>query len=97
MMTNHLPEWMLETGFGVGAQQIRRGFGYGWNGAVFTDPDAAGVPVGKGTYHWDGAAGTWFWVDPVHDLLYVAMIQRLAEVSPAFQKDTQTLMADAIL
>ena len=25
------------TGFGVGAQQIRPGFGYGWNGAVFTD------------------------------------------------------------
>ena len=97
MMSNHLPDWMLETGFGIGAQQIRPGFGYGWNGAVFTDPDAAGVPVGKGTYHWDGAAGTWFWVDPTHDLLYVAMIQRLAETSPAFQKDTQTLMADAIL
>jgi CubicO group peptidase (beta-lactamase class C family) len=97
MMTNHLPEWMLTTRFGIGAQQIRPGFGYGWNGAVFTDPDAAGVPVGKGTYHWDGAAGTWFWVDPANDLLYVALIQRLAENSPAFQKDTQTLMAGAIL
>ena len=96
-MTNHLPEVMLETRYGVGAQQIRPGFGYGFNGAVFTDPAKAGVPVGKGTYHWDGAAGTWFWVDPVNDLLYVALIQLLSETAPPLQKTTQTMMADAII
>ena len=96
-MTNHLSEEMLETRYGVGAQQIRPGFGYGFNGAVFTDPAKAGVPVGKGTYHWDGAAGTWFWVDPVNDLLYVALIQLLSETAPPLQKTTQTMMADAIV
>jgi CubicO group peptidase (beta-lactamase class C family) len=96
-MTNHLPQEMLETRYGVGHQQIRPGFGYGFNGAVFTDPDAAGVPVGKGTYHWDGAAGTWFWVDPVNDLLYVGLIQLLSETAPPLQKTTQTMMADAIV
>jgi len=25
---------------------------------------------------WDGAAGTWFWVDPTNDLVFVGMIQR---------------------
>ena len=96
-MTNHLSEEMLETRYGVGAQQIRPGFGYGWNGAVFTDPAKAGVPVGKGTYHWDGAAGTWFWVDPLNDLIYVALIQLLSESAPPLQKTTQTMMADAIV
>jgi CubicO group peptidase (beta-lactamase class C family) len=96
-MTNHLSEEMLETRYGVGAQQIRPGFGYGFNGAVFTDPVKAGVPVGKGTYHWDGAAGTWFWVDPVNDLIYVALIQLLSESAPPLQKTTQTMMADAIV
>jgi len=96
-MTNHLPEEMLETRYGVGHQQIRPGFGYGFNGAVFTDPEKAGVPVGKGTYHWDGAAGTWFWVDPVNDLLYVGLVQLLSETSPPLQKTTQTMMADAIV
>jgi CubicO group peptidase (beta-lactamase class C family) len=96
-MSNHLSDELMAAGHGVGLQQIRPGFGHGFNGAVFTDPEAAGVPVGVGTYHWDGAAGTWFWVDPVHDLLYVGMIQRLAEQSPALQKTTQTMMADAYL
>jgi CubicO group peptidase (beta-lactamase class C family) len=96
-MSNHLSDEIMAGGFGVGAQQIRPGFGHGFDGAVFTDPELAGVPVGKGTYHWDGAAGTWFWVDPVHDLLYVGLIQRLAEQSPPIQKHTQTLMADAYL
>jgi len=96
-MTNHLPEEMLETRYGVGHQQIRPGFGYGFNGAVFTDPEKAGVPVGKGTYHWDGAAGTWFWVDPANDLLYVGLVQLLSETAPPLQKTTQTLMADAIV
>jgi CubicO group peptidase (beta-lactamase class C family) len=94
-MSNHLPDAILEGGFGVGAQQIRPGFGHGFDGAVFHDPMAAGVPVGRGTYHWDGAAGTWFWVDPEHDLMFVGMIQLFSERAPPLQKIAQTLMADA--
>jgi len=96
-MSNHLSDEILAGGFGVGLQQIRPGYGHGFDGAVFHDPAAAGVPVGEGTYQWDGAAGTWFWVDPVHDLLYVGLIQRFAENSPNLQKITQTMMADCYL
>jgi CubicO group peptidase (beta-lactamase class C family) len=97
MTANHLPAWMLEAGFGVGHQKIRPGFGYGFDGAVFTDPAKAGIPVGEGTYQWDGAAGTWFWIDPKNDLLFVGMIQLLSETAPPLQAMTQKLMADAIL
>jgi len=98
MTQNHLPEWMLSKGFGVGAMQIRPGFGYGYNGAVFTDPVAAGLPVGRGTYEWDGAAQTWFWVDYAHDLIYVGMIQRLSMLTATnCQQLTQKLLAGAIL
>ena len=96
-MSNHLSDEIMAGGFGVGLQQIRPGYGHGFDGAVFTDPKAAGIPVGEGTYQWDGAAGTWFWVDPANDLLYVGLIQRMAENSPPLQAITQTLMADAIL
>ncbi|MFF0771606.1 serine hydrolase domain-containing protein [Nonomuraea wenchangensis] len=60
---------------------------------------AAGAepPVGRGTYQWDGAAGTWFWVDPQHDLFYIGMIQLLSSSAPPLQKITQALLADAIL
>jgi CubicO group peptidase (beta-lactamase class C family) len=99
MSQNHLPAWMLEAGFGIGAMQIRPGFGYGFNGAVFTDPDAAGIPVGRGTYEWDGAAGTWFWVDWANDLIDVGMIQRFAvtEGIANTQQLTQKLMAKVII
>jgi CubicO group peptidase (beta-lactamase class C family) len=29
----------------------------------------------KGKFVWDGAAGTWFFVDPTNDVVFVAMIQ----------------------
>lgn len=95
-MTNRLPDEMLEARFVAGHQAFRPGFGYGYNGVVFTDPALAGIPVGKGTYHWDGAAGTWFWVDPENDVLFVGMIQLLSYTAPPLQATTQCLMASAI-
>jgi len=99
MTTNHLSDALINGGFGVGAMAIRPGFGYGFNGAVFTDPVAAGLPVGRGTYEWDGAAGTWFWVDFENDLIFVGMIQRF-EISGKMtnaQQFTQKLLANAII
>ena len=99
MTSNHLSDALINGGFGVGAMAIRPGFGYGFNGAVFTDPEKAGLPVGRGTYEWDGAAGTWFWVDWENDLIFVGMIQRF-EVSGKMtnaQQLTQKLLAPAIV
>ncbi|MGH6991869.1 MAG: serine hydrolase domain-containing protein [Caulobacteraceae bacterium] len=96
MTSNHLSEVLMAGGFGVGKQQIRPGFGYGYNGGVFTDPARAGLPVGRGTYQWDGAAGTWFWVDPENDLLFVGMIQRMDPDSPPLQAMTQRLIGEAL-
>ena len=96
MMTNHLPPELIDGGFGVGHQRIRPGFGFGYNGVVFSDPELAGIPVGAGTYMWDGAAGTWFWVDPENDLFFIGMIQIFSYSAPPLQARTQTLMAGAI-
>ena len=46
------------------------------------DPLEAGTTVGKGTYWWNGAAGTWFWIDPSNDLVFVGMIQKLSMQEP---------------
>jgi CubicO group peptidase (beta-lactamase class C family) len=99
MTANHLSDGLMNAGFGVGAMAIRPGFGYGFNGAVFTDPVKAGLPVGQGTYEWDGAAGTWFWVDPENDLIFVGMIQRLSMIADLTnpQQLTQKLLAGAIV
>jgi hypothetical protein len=62
------------------------------------DPAAAGSPVGRGTYQWDGASGVWYWIDPQNDLLFVGMIQRVPrEGMPRPQDLTQSMIADALL
>jgi CubicO group peptidase (beta-lactamase class C family) len=59
------------------------GAGFGLDFAIYTDPVAAGGYFGKGTYFWGGAAGTWFWIDPVNDLIAVGMIQQVAGTGAA--------------
>ena len=78
MTSNHLPQGLLTGEFGIGQHVMRPGFGYGFNCAVVFDPAAAALPDGKGTFFWDGAAGTWFWVDPTNDIVFIGMIQRMA-------------------
>jgi CubicO group peptidase (beta-lactamase class C family) len=77
MSSNHLPSTLLTGQWGIGAQQMRPGFGYGYNCAVVFDPPEANLPEGKGTFFWDGAAGTWFWIDPTNDIVFIGMIQRM--------------------
>lgn len=56
---------------------------FGLDFAIYTDPMAAGGYYGEGTYWWGGAAGTWFWIDPVRDLVVIGMIQHLGASSGA--------------
>jgi CubicO group peptidase (beta-lactamase class C family) len=80
MSANHIPASLLTGEFHVGPYSpysLRPGLGYGYNCAVAFDPLEANLPEGKGTFFWDGAAGTWFWVDPTNDIVFVGMIQRM--------------------
>ena len=49
------------------------GEGFGLGVRVVTDR-AESLP-GAGTMSWEGATGTFFWVDPVNDLVFVGMLQ----------------------
>jgi CubicO group peptidase (beta-lactamase class C family) len=51
------------------------GRGYGLSVEVISDPVAAGRRTSKGSFGWDGAYGTHFWVDPQEKLIGVMMIQ----------------------
>jgi CubicO group peptidase (beta-lactamase class C family) len=42
-----------------------------------TDARAAGTLAGNGTMSWGGAGGTWFWIDPSNDVIFVGMLQRI--------------------
>ena len=53
------------------------GVGFGMDFAVIEDPAAARTPQGRDTFYWGGAFGTWFWIDPTNDVVFVGMIQNV--------------------
>ena len=98
MMSCQVGTSIVDGGFGIGFQQIRRGYEFGYNGVVVTDPASAGVALGAGSYLWDGLASTWFWVDPQNHVVFVGMVQRVADPDvPVVQAMTQIAVREALL
>ena len=79
MGTNMIPKDVLVASNGVGPTRFNEAVGFGLNFMVVNDPRAAGTLEGKGSMSWGGAAGTWFWVDPTDDVIFVGMIQRMGD------------------
>ena len=78
-----------------GAEAVRFGLDF----AVYVEPKAAGLPYGNGTFYWGGAAGTWFWIDPVNDLALIGMIQNQGGNRPDglnFRADSAKLVYAAL-
>jgi len=76
MRTNVLSDAALNSKSGIGPAQFSPAQGFGYDFAVVLDPDAAKRQVGKNSYWWWGIAGTWFWIDPANDVVFVGIIQR---------------------
>ncbi len=58
-----------------GASGDPAGLGYGYGVATIEDREIANLNAPEGTYFWYGALGTWFWVDPENELIFVGMMQ----------------------
>ena len=54
--------------------QVDLPLGFGLDFAVIQNPPP-GSRFGKNTYFWGGAFGTWFWIDPTNDVVFVGMVQ----------------------
>lgn len=52
-----------------------KGRGFGLSVQVITDAVAANTRISNGSYGWDGAFGTHFWVDPKEKIVGILMIQ----------------------
>jgi CubicO group peptidase (beta-lactamase class C family) len=98
MSSNHLAPKLLTGEFSIGVQVMRAGLGYGYDCAVEYEPAEANLPDGRGTFFWDGAAGTWFWIDPTNDVVFVGMIQRrLEQGSPNVEYLSRSLVYQALV
>lgn len=64
---------------GYGSQS---GLGYGFGVSIIENPEVAGMSAPKGTYYWYGALGSWFWVDPQNEIVFIGMIQTPDPVAP---------------
>lgn len=58
------------------------GMGFGLGVGTIDGPPATDRGYGPGTHYWGGAAGTWYWIDPEHDLVFIGMIQRFRAGAP---------------
>lgn len=76
--------------------EMAPGIGFGLDFAVVTDPVAADS-ISEGEYFWTGAAGTWFWIDPVENLIFVGMIQQFGAERPDVRSLSKRLTYQAIL
>ncbi|HWA63327.1 MAG TPA: serine hydrolase, partial [Caulobacteraceae bacterium] len=59
-----------------------RGLGFGMDFAIVEDPAAAKTHQGVESFYWGGAFGTWFWIDPVNDLIVIGLIQNVNGSTP---------------
>ncbi len=79
MRTNVLNENQKVNITGNTLPSTQASIGFGLNFGTVNSNGRASLKQGDGTYYWGGAAGTWFWIDPEHDLFFIGMIQRFPQ------------------
>jgi CubicO group peptidase (beta-lactamase class C family) len=100
MRTNHVSDEVKNARkFGIGLYQMQPGLGFGYDFAILEDPLKLGSTAGKGTFLWDGVAGTWFWIDPTNDVVFIGIIQRwlLAPGAPDVENLSRALTYQALV
>lgn len=75
MSKNHLTEQQMGSMAKPGGPGLGLGFGLGF--ATIEDSPGAGYSTSEGTFYWSGAAATYFWIDPIEDIVVVAMTQHM--------------------
>jgi CubicO group peptidase (beta-lactamase class C family) len=69
---------VLRPGVGIDLYgPVQKGLGFGMDFAVHKRPAESGLPHGLDSYWWGGAFGTWFWIDPTNEVVFVGMIQNV--------------------
>ena len=98
MTTNHLPGNcdLAAMGQPVFSETSYEGIGFGLGFSVVVDPAAANVLDSPGEFAWGGAASTYFWVDPVEELIVVFATQLLPSSAYPIRRELKTLVYQAL-
>jgi CubicO group peptidase (beta-lactamase class C family) len=90
MTMNHLPEPLLKDMFVPG-------YGFGLGVGVLVDLAAQANPGSPGEYGWAGSGSTFFWVDPVENLISILFAQFMPSSEYTIAREFKALMYQALL
>jgi CubicO group peptidase (beta-lactamase class C family) len=98
MTMNHLPggKTLKDMGDKTFSESRMDGSGFGLGWAVTTDVVATTQPGSMGTFSWGGMASTFFWIDPVEDLIAIQMTQLMPSGAYPIRPQLQQLVYAAI-
>jgi len=91
MASNHVGDLYAEST----STGSRRGMGFGLTVEVVLDPVAANRRTSAGSFGWDGAFGTHFWVDRKEQLAGVLLIQQAT--NPQLNRDFENAIMQAVV
>ena len=99
MTSNHLPGGcdLAAMGQRVFTETSYEGIGFGLGFSVVVDPPAANVLDSPGEYAWGGAASTYFWVDPLEEVIVVFLTQLLPSSTYPIRRELKTLVYQALV
>lgn len=90
MISNHVGE-------GIPVTLKGPGYGFGLGYSVLTDPGKSNESLSPGSFGWGGAWGTYFFVDPVEEVIGVLMIQLTSQRHLNIRSDLATLAMQSIV
>lgn len=97
MATNVIPDAVLAVQNPYRLLPFNPAYGFGLGFSIVNDPRRLGSVEGAGTLAWGGMGGTWFWIDPANDIVFVGLIQRMADpVSGGFRAKARTFTYHAL-
>jgi CubicO group peptidase (beta-lactamase class C family) len=99
MTLNHLPgnKDLAAMGQPIFSETPYDGIGFGLGFSVILDPATANVLDSPGEYAWGGAASTYFWIDPVEELIVIFMTQLLPSSSYPIRRQLKALVYQALV
>ena len=97
MATNHLPGGadLSSLSRSMFSEAAYAGLGFGLGFSTTIDAAATLIPSTIGDMSWGGAASTFFWVDPVEELIVILMTQLLPSSAYPIRRQLRTLAYSA--
>ena len=98
MTANHLPGGVDLPALSVSlfSEASYAGVGFGLGFATNIDPAKTLMPGSVGDYYWGGAASTFFWIDPVEELIAIFMTQLIPSSTYPVRRELRSMVYAAL-